>query len=115
MRGLNIALFVLMLVFAAVQFNDPDALLWAAYYGVPAAWAWVAAFRRPLLGAPTVRLALGATLLVGVAVVIAYWPPMPDFWRTAVWTEQETAREGMGLMVAFVALLAAAAASAQRG
>jgi hypothetical protein len=32
---------------------------------------------------------------------------VPNFWRSAVWLNEETAREGMGLMVAFGVLLVA--------
>ena len=35
MKYLNIACGLLMILFAGVQFNDPDGLLWAAIYLVP--------------------------------------------------------------------------------
>ena len=41
----NILLGLVMVAFAAVQYNDPDALLWIVIYLVPAAWAFAAAFR----------------------------------------------------------------------
>jgi Transmembrane family 220, helix len=37
MRWLNLPFFIAMFGFAAVQYNDPDALLWIVYYLVPAA------------------------------------------------------------------------------
>jgi hypothetical protein len=110
MRWLNLLMFVLMLGFAAVQYNDPDALLWSLYYGVPAAWAFVAALRADLMRSSRVMVWLWASLAVWLGLVIVYWPPMPGFWRREVFmveVEGESAREGMGLMMAWLALLLA--------
>ena len=52
LRLLNSLSLALMLVFAGVQYNDPDALLWAAYYGVPAYWAYMAGYRPAVFAAP---------------------------------------------------------------
>ena len=49
MKYLNIACGLLMILFAGVQFNDPDGLLWAAIYLVPAIWAGILAFRPHLI------------------------------------------------------------------
>ena len=49
LRSLNGLLALAMIVFAAVQYNDPDGPLWAVYYGVPALLALVAGFRYRLL------------------------------------------------------------------
>src|SRR5690606_6185866 len=49
MRYLNIVLGILMLAFVAVQYNDPDGPIWMAIYAVPAIWAFLAAFRLPVL------------------------------------------------------------------
>ena len=35
MKYVNIACVLLMLLFAGVQYNDPDGFLWAAIYLVP--------------------------------------------------------------------------------
>ena len=45
MRTVYILLGLLMVAFAAVQYNDPDGPLWAAIYLVPAVWALLAAFK----------------------------------------------------------------------
>jgi hypothetical protein len=39
--------------------------------------------------------------------VIFYWPTMPGFWRKEVFMAEETAREGMGVMIALMVLLTA--------
>jgi hypothetical protein len=110
MRYLNILLGLAMLAFAAVQYNDPDALLWIVYYAVPAAWAFLAAFRLDLVRSKPAMLGLWASIVVGLGVVVYYWPAMPGFWRPAVFmveVDGEAAREGMGLMIAWAVLLLA--------
>ena len=105
MRYANIVLGVLMVLFAAVQYNDPDAPLWMVLYLVPAGWAFMAAFRAPKLGSQEGAILLAVTLAVYLFAVVFFWPQTPGFWRKDVWWQDEPAREGMGLMIAFVALL----------
>jgi len=105
MRYVNIVLGLLMVAFAAVQYNDPDALLWIAIYLVPAAWAFAAAFRLPQVRSVTGERLLWLSVAVGVGSTVFYWPTMPGFWRKEVWWVEETAREGMGVMIALGVLL----------
>lgn len=110
MRAVNLLLALLMVAFAAVQYNDPDVLLWAAYYAVPAFWAAAVAWRPAWPMSDVVRAgALWASAAASGALMWAYWPPTPGFWRQEVWWNEESAREGMGLMIAFAAVLVAAA------
>ena len=108
MKVLNIILCALMLLFIAVQFNDPDGPLWTIYYAVPAIWAGLAAFQLKKLGSPIVVPLLGVSILAAITLVAVYWPRTPGFWKQDVWWETETAREGMGIMVATIVLLVAA-------
>lgn len=105
MRYVNILLGLVMLSFVAVQYNDPDGPLWMAIYLVPAAWAFAAAFRLPKVRSPVGMRWLWASVAVGLAATIFYWPEMPGFWRKEVWWVEETAREGMGVMIGFGVLL----------
>lgn len=105
MRYLNMLLGLMMLLFAAVQYNDPDVLLWVAIYMVPAAWAFAAAFRLPQVRSVVAIRLLWASVVAGVATVVFYWPTVPEFWRKDVWWVEETAREGMGVMIGFVVLV----------
>jgi len=105
MRYLYIVPGLLMIAFAAVQYNDPDGPLWAAIYLVPAAWALLAAFRPPVLRSPGGKSLLWACVAAGLAGVVYYWPTMPGFWHKDVWSVEETAREGMGMMIAFAVLI----------
>ena len=107
MRILNLLLALAMLGFAAVQYNDPDGPLWAVYYLVPTGWALLAAFRPDVLRSTTGSRLLWASVAVWLGLVIFYWPQMPNFWQREVFMAEETAREGMGLMIAWVTLLVA--------
>ena len=105
MKYLFAVLAVLMGLFAAVQYNDPDGALWAVLYGVPAIWAGLAWLRPHLLAGPLARGLLGACVLAGLVLVVVLWPPAEEWWRTDVWWESEASREGMGLMLAAGVLL----------
>ena len=105
MRYLNILLGVLMLAFAAVQYNDPDGPLWMVIYLIPAGWAFAAAFRLPKVRSGTGTTLLWITLAAGMAALVYYWPQAPGFWRKDVWWADEEAREGMGVMIAVAVLL----------
>lgn len=114
MRYLNIVLGILMLAFVAVQYNDPDGPLWMAIYAVPAIWAFLAAFRLPVLRSPIGRPLLWLSIAAGLAAVAYYWPQMPGFWHQEVWWNEETAREGMGVMLLLIVLLVAWITSLRR-
>ena len=105
MRYLNGVLCAIMILFAIVQYNDPDYALWILIYGIPAIWAGVAAFRPAALlrRLPTAGLVLcTAAAVVGTAYT---WPTTPGWWRQDVWWNNELAREGMGMMVVTLVML----------
>jgi peptidoglycan/LPS O-acetylase OafA/YrhL len=104
MRYVNGFFCVLLVLFAIVQYNDPDAILWILLYGVPAVWAGLAAYRPERLAHSQPLLAgFGVTLLVIAAGAIYWWPQ-----SIADWWDNEEVREGLGLIIATVALLAVA-------
>ena len=105
MRYVHIVLGLLMIAFAAVQYNDPDTLVWATIYLIPAVWALLAAFRPSVVRSSAARSLLWLSALAGLAGVVYYWPAMPGFWHKEVWWVEETAREGMGMMIAFAVLV----------
>ena len=121
MRVVLAVLAVVMAVFAAVQYNDPDGPLWAIYYGVPAVWAALAAYRPRITGTPVFRGLLALTAVVALGLTIYYWPPIGGWWREEVWsmsiTEEraaqiaEQSREGMGIMMATAVVLVVLGAS----
>ena len=105
MRYVLMLLGLLMVAFAAVQYNDPDALLWIVLYLVPAAWAFAGAFRPAYPRSLSGERLLWASVAAGVGAMVFYWPTVPGFWHKDVWWVEETAREGMGMMIAFAVLL----------
>lgn len=108
-RAFNLLLCLAMLAAVAVQYNDPDGPLWMLYYGVPAFWAGLMVWRGGALPQPVGpwQMALWASLAVWAGLTLFYWPAMSDFWRKEVWWVEESAREGMGMMIAFGVLVVA--------
>ena len=104
MRLLNAGLFLLMILFMAVQYNDPDGPLWMLIYSIPAVWTGIAMFKGHLLRIRPAQIGLLLCGLGAVAGMVYYWPSTPGWWRQEVWWEVETAREGMGMMVVAIVL-----------
>ncbi len=105
MRYLNGFFCVFMILFVAVQYNDPDYAFWMVIYGISAVWAGVAALRPAVLARGFYAAGLVLTTAAAVAGTVYYWPTMPGWWRKDVWWLEETAREGMGMMIVTVTLL----------
>lgn len=107
MRILNAILCLMMILFIVVQFNDPDGPIWALIYAVPAIWAGLVAINtKTIFGQPAFS-ALGVCVLAGFIMTAIFWPRTPGFWKQEVWWETETAREGMGIMIATLVLVVA--------
>jgi Transmembrane family 220, helix len=104
MRYLNGFFCVLLALFAIVQYNDPDAILWILIYGIAAIWAGVAAFRPGRLAQSP--LLLGAFVVTLAAMTGGAIYDLPQ--SIADWWDNEVVREGLGLIIAVVALLVVA-------
>ena len=109
MRVFNGVLCALLILFAIVQYNDPDGLFWFAVYGVGAIWCLLAALRSTLLDRAAVRGLFFFTCIAALAGTVWFWPTDEQWWMQEVWWNAETAREGMGMMIILVCLAAAAA------
>jgi len=105
MRIASGLLCVLLILFMAVQYNDPDGLYWAAIYAVPALFCGLRAFKPQVLTGTLGYGLLTLALLFFAVGVFWFWPQTPGFWRQSVWWVTEEAREGMGMMIGFIALL----------
>ncbi|NQW00621.1 MAG: hypothetical protein HQ483_13035 [Rhodospirillales bacterium] len=108
MKYVNILFCVMMVLFIGVQYNDPDGLMWAFIYLVPALWAALAGFRLNHVLGNRAFSALAVSVLGTLVLMGYYWPSTPGFWHKDVWWETETAREGMGMMIASLVMLVAA-------
>ena len=108
MKYLNLILCLMLLLFIAVQFNDPDGLLWMVIYGIPAIWCATTALRPGWLSAPFAPVLLGLSTLAAITITVYYWPNMSEWWTKDVWWEEETAREGMGAMIVLAVMLVVA-------
>ncbi len=105
MKYINLLICILMLLFIAVQYNDPDGPMWMLIYSVPALWAGLAFFRKPLFDALLAKKLMLLSLTAAVVGMVYFWPTTSHWWASEVWWETETAREGMGMMIATAALL----------
>lgn len=111
-RFLPLLLGLAMLVFALVQINDPDPLIWVTYYAAIACACTVAAY-RPL--PRFVFLALAAVTVAGAGLTLpgfADWMlnrPTSDLWApmSADRMYIEHSRELLGLLIAGGFLVAA--------
>lgn len=100
MKILRFVLSILMILFAVVQYNDPDGLWWAFIYGLAAFTLLLANWGPGVLRHPIGKMFLLLLLAAFTIGVWFYWPEDPDFWKTEVFWETETAREGLGMMIA---------------
>lgn len=105
LKYINLLICILMLLFIGVQYNDPDGPMWMAIYAVPAAWAAVAFFNKPLFRVLLARKLMWVSLFAAFVGMVYFWPTTSHWWASEVWWETETAREGMGMMIATLALL----------
>lgn len=101
-----------MLVFALLQFNDPDPLIWVTYYTAIACACTFAAF-RPL--SRVAFMALAAVTLTGAALTFpgfvdwVFYRPTSDLWAPMAADRMyiEHSRELLGLVIAGAFLVAA--------
>lgn len=114
MRIVHIIFCVLLLLFTAVQYNDPDFYLWMPIYIVPALWNGIAAFKPTQLQNGSARTALMVCIVFALIGTALYWPQDEGFWRKEVYQQSESAREGMGMMIATLGLLMALPATGRR-
>jgi hypothetical protein len=114
MRTVHLVFALLFLASAALQYNDPDPLPWAALYLAAAAVAFVAwrarDVRWPALGLAAVSLAWMVTLLPSLRAFLA----RGDFGLLAATMKAgepliEESRECLGLAIVLVYCLSAAA------
>lgn len=95
MRVANTALGAVLLLFAALQYNDPDALYWGAVYVLAASFPILALLRaRPLARLPALRMgawAAAGLFLLGFASLAGT--------IGADWIHVEEAREALGYLI----------------
>jgi hypothetical protein len=111
MRILNFVLAVMFLVFAFLQVNDPDPVLWILIYGIMAVFCVMAMF------AYYPRKVLWGALIALLAYSVIYVPGVREWWGTpdhsALFDNVakmehlyiEEAREFLGLMICVIVLV----------
>lgn len=107
-------LCVILILFAGVQYNDPDFTFWGAIYGIGALWTGFGALSPSTIRWRPAQIMLVVCLAACVYGVVHFFPTTDRWWMQDVWWETETAREGMGMMVVLVALVSAALVGMRR-
>jgi hypothetical protein len=108
MRLFSYFIGVLFILFALVQFNDPDPLLWIVIYLIPATFAFAFTHKkinRNLLAAFGILYLMGAIYLFPMH--ISEWIVAEEKSKSLNMTLPgiEEARESMGLFICFCAIL----------
>lgn len=107
MRIFSYILGIIFVLFALVQLNDPDFIIWVGAYMIPAALAFLFTHRKQN------RLVLGILAIIYLVAAIALFPPSIGDWISAEEEAKslgmmlpgiEEARESMGLFLCFMAI-----------
>jgi hypothetical protein len=108
MRVINAIFCVVLVIFALVQFNDPDFLVWFVVYGIAAAWCGLAAFSPGLMTHHGALRAFFALCLIGAVVgTVYFWPSGTAWWTKEVIWDNELVREGLGFLIVTAGLVCA--------
>ena len=95
MRFVHATLLTILILFAAVQFNDPDWYYWGAVYLLAAAWSCLALWRpERFVSWPVARFGAPISIvlfLAGFASLASYIGPG--------WIHVEEARESLGYLI----------------
>lgn len=111
MRFVNGFMCVVLIAFALVHYSDAGVDAWVPIYGIPAAWAGLAARCPARLARPAAALLLGLTLALASIGSWWLWPREDGFWQRDVWWHSDTAREGVGMMIVTLSLVLVAIAT----
>jgi len=114
MRVICGLLCAMMILFAYWQYNDPDFSFWGPVYGIAALWTGFAALSPGTIRWGPGRAMLAICIAAALYGVFHFYPTTENWWMQDVWWETETAREGMGIMIVLIALLAAGLVSLRR-
>ncbi len=99
---------VIMLVFALVQYNDPDFLFWSITYSLGAIWCALVALKpRSLAQSGTLKLLFAVCLIAAIVGTVYYWPVNTAWWHKEVIWDNELVREGLGMAIVTFSLVIA--------
>jgi hypothetical protein len=105
----NYILAILFLFFAAVQYNDPDPIIWISIYSYASLMCFLAAkgkyYKAFLMAGIVVSFVWSMTLTASILVALNGYGASPIFSLSMVKNrEVEEARESLGLLIVFAVL-----------
>ncbi len=108
MRIVSALFSLVLIIFALVQYNDPDFLVWFVIYALAAAWCAIAAFKPYLLTSNSALRGFFALCVIGAVVgTFYYWPSGEAWWTKDVIWDNELVREGLGMAIVAIGLILA--------
>ncbi len=111
MKIFNLVLALMFLLFAFVQINDPDPVIWILIYGIMAVSCVLAAFRRYYPPATLVLLVIFAIYGLSYGPGLIEWMKSDNKWMLfsdiakMEYSYIEESREFLGLLIAILVLL----------
>ena len=110
MRVINGLFCLILILFAVVQYNDPDFVYWFVIYALAAVWCGLAAFMPEVLATHgMLRAGFLLCLLGALAGTVYYWPSDTAWWTKEVIWDNELVREGLGMAVVTLGLVSVGA------
>ncbi|TNJ43683.1 transmembrane 220 family protein [Tamlana fucoidanivorans] len=109
-KGIKIVLFVIFIMFAVLQLNDPDPVFWVIIYGTVAVLCLISGLKS------ISKFILWTALVAVLLLSVRYFPYVVDWWQTdnrnEIFGEMvyekpylEGSREFIGLILSALALL----------
>ncbi|HEX6141086.1 MAG TPA: transmembrane 220 family protein [Geminicoccaceae bacterium] len=104
MRYVNGIFAIVLGLFALVQYNDPDFIVWFLIYAIPSVFCAIAASRPAFYRTSgALRGAFWACFALAVVGTVWYWPTV---WTD--WIHVEETREGVGMWMVMASMIAVA-------
>jgi Transmembrane family 220, helix len=105
MKYISLALFLMFLLFAGWQYNDPDPILWIPIYGIAAYCAWQAFKGNSNKEMLIVLAIMAATAGINSWLQMTAWEGVITEGLSMKTPNQELAREALGLGICSVSFI----------
>ena len=105
MKYISLALFLIFLLFAGWQYNDPDPILWIPIYGIAAYCAWQSYSGKANREMLIVLFVMASAAGINSWLQMTAWEGVMTDGLAMKTPNQELARESLGLGICAVSFL----------